>query len=73
MVVRLGDLARTGARDPRQVLGGFVDALLAERAAARSERRYGDADRVRDALIANGVEVRDTAEGTQWDLRSDAG
>ena len=46
MVVRLGELARTGARDPRQVVGGFVDALLAERAAARDDRRYGDADRV---------------------------
>lgn len=71
MVVRLGDLARTGARDPRQVVGGFVDALLAERASARSDRRYGDADRVREALVANGVEVRDTPEGTQWDLRVD--
>ncbi len=70
MVVRLGDLARTGARDPREAVGGLVEALLAERAAARSDRRYGDADRVRDALVANGIEVRDTPEGTVWDLKS---
>ncbi len=70
MVVRLGDLARTGARDPREVLGGLVEALLAERAAARADRRYGDADRVREALSANGIEVRDTPGGTVWDLKS---
>ena len=68
MVVRLGELARTGARDPRDVVGGFVEALLAERAEARAGKRFADADRVRDALIANGVEVRDTPEGTVWDL-----
>ena len=37
MIVRLGELARTGARDPREVVGGFVEALLAERAAARED------------------------------------
>lgn len=69
MIVRLGELARTGARDPREVVGSFVEALLTERAAARSERRYGDADRIRDALLGAQVEVRDTPEGTVWDLR----
>ena len=73
MVVRLGDLARTGARNPREVVGGFVEALLAERAAARSDRRYADADRVRDAIVANGIEVRDTPDGTLWNLRADQG
>ena len=68
MMARLGDLARTGARDPREVVGGFVDALLAERAAARTDRRYGDADRIRDALVSCGVEVRDSPEGTVWEL-----
>ena len=69
MVARLGELAKTGARDPRLVVGGFVDALLAERAEARASRRFADADRVRDALIANGIEVRDTPDGTVWEIR----
>jgi hypothetical protein len=68
MVVRLGDLARVGARDPREVVGPMVDALLAERAAARADRRFADADRVRDALTGAGVEVRDTPTGTEWVL-----
>jgi hypothetical protein len=70
MVARLGELARTGAQDPRQVVGGFVEALLAERAAARGGRRFTDADRVRDALVGLGVEVRDTPDGTEWELKS---
>ena len=70
MVVRLGELAKTGARDPREIVGGFVDALLLERDAARRSRRYEDADRVRDSLIAGGIEVRDSPDGTTWDLMS---
>jgi cysteinyl-tRNA synthetase len=69
MIARLGDLARSGARDPREVVGGFVDALLVERSAARADRRFADADRIRDVLLGCGVEVQDTPEGTVWDLR----
>lgn len=69
MIARLGDLAEQGARDPRQVVGGFVQALLDERAKARGSRRFADADRIRDALIDLGVEVRDGPEGTGWHLR----
>jgi hypothetical protein len=68
MVARLGELARTGARDPREVVGGFVDALLEERAAARAGRRFADADRIRDAVVHLGVAVRDTRDGTEWEL-----
>ena len=71
MIVRLGELARVGARDPRQVMGPFVDALLDERAAARQDRRFADADRIRVALVAAGVEVRDTPAGTEWALVAD--
>jgi hypothetical protein len=73
MVSRLGALARTGARDPREVVGGLVEALLSERAAARAERRWGDADRIRDELLSQGVDVRDTPAGTEWGLRSGTG
>jgi hypothetical protein len=68
MVARLGELARTGARDPRQVVGGFVDALLEARSTARAGRRYDEADRLRDRLLDLGIEVRDTPDGTAWEL-----
>jgi hypothetical protein len=69
MVVRLGELAKTGAQDPREVVGGFVEALLEERDAARRSRRYTDADRIRNALISQDIEVRDAPGGTTWDFR----
>ena len=69
MVVRLGELGRTGARDPKDTVAPFVDALLDVRRSARDAKRYDDADAVRDRLVDIGVEVRDTADGTEWDLR----
>ncbi|HUJ65004.1 MAG TPA: hypothetical protein VLX59_05680 [Acidimicrobiales bacterium] len=68
MVVRLGELAITGTRDPKEVFGGYVDALLVERAAARGSGRYEDADRIRQVLLENGIEVHDTPDGTTWSV-----
>ncbi|MDQ3107590.1 MAG: hypothetical protein M3Q68_07280, partial [Actinomycetota bacterium] len=68
MIVRLATLAEGGAQDPRERLGPFVEALLSLRNQARADKRYADADAVRDSLVALGVEVRDSADGTAWDL-----
>ncbi len=70
MVVRLGEAAGPGLRDPRTVVAPWVDALLGERGSARRDKRFADADRIRDVLVATGVEVRDTPEGTEWSLRA---
>ncbi|HUR22597.1 MAG TPA: hypothetical protein VMZ73_01870 [Acidimicrobiales bacterium] len=69
MIVRLGEAAEVGLRDPREAVGPFVDALLDARRQARTGGRWADADTLRDRLLAAGVEVRDTAEGTEWQLR----
>jgi cyanophycinase-like exopeptidase len=66
MVVRLGELARAGARDPRDVLKPFVSLLLELRAGAREARDWATSDRIRDRLAAAGVEVRDTPAGPEW-------
>ncbi|MHB8681393.1 MAG: CysS/YqeB C-terminal domain-containing protein [Acidimicrobiales bacterium] len=66
MVGELGALAVEGARDPAELYGPFVDLALSLREAARQERRFADADAVRDRLTALGIEVRDTAEGATW-------
>jgi cyanophycinase-like exopeptidase len=71
MVVRLGELAAPGLRDPRDVLAPWVEPLLAERAEARRSHRFADGDRIRERLDALGVEVRDTPTGTDWYLRAD--
>ena len=45
---------------------GAIDALLAERAAARAAKQWAESDRLRDALKALGAEVKDTPAGQQW-------
>jgi cyanophycinase-like exopeptidase len=68
MVVRLGELAQSGAADPRDTLRPFVEGLLAARDRARGDRRWNEADEIRDRLVNAGVEVHDTPDGTSWDL-----
>jgi cysteinyl-tRNA synthetase len=68
MVVRLGDAARAGMRDPREIVAPFVEALLAVRAAARASNDWTTADEVRNRLTSAGVEVNDSPEGTSWSL-----
>jgi len=66
MILRLGDLAVAGVRDPAETVGPFVDALLDLRSRARETRDFATSDRVRDALTGAGVEVRDTPTGPEW-------
>jgi len=68
MVVRLGEAAGKGLRDPREVVGPFVEALLAARARARADKRWVEADILRDGLVEIGVEVHDTPDATSWEL-----
>jgi cyanophycinase-like exopeptidase len=71
LVVRLAGMARSGVIDPRVRAAPFVDAMLGLRDQARADRRFADADALRDALASAGVSVRDTPRGSEWDL--DAG
>ncbi len=66
MVVRLGELATVGARDPRKAVAPLVEGLLALRARARETKDFATSDEIRDRLAAAGVEVRDTTAGVEW-------
>jgi hypothetical protein len=66
MIVRLGAAASEGVRDVRDVLGPVVEAALAARVVARTERAFGVSDAIRDGLADAGIEVRDTANGVEW-------
>lgn len=68
MIVRLGGAATAGVRDAREVLGPVVEAALAARVTARTDKAYAVSDAIRDNLIAAGIEVRDTAHGAEWVL-----
>ena len=69
MIVELGEAARSGLADPRVRIAPFVEVLLELRESARRERRFEDADRIRDRLLAAGIEVSDTRDGVEWALR----
>jgi cysteinyl-tRNA synthetase len=43
-----------------------IDALVAERVAARTAKDYATSDKLRDELAARGVEVMDGASGSTW-------
>lgn len=70
MITRLAAAATGGLRDPRDVLGPFVQVLLDLRAQVRSDKRFDLSDIIRDRLAAINVEVRDTPEGAQWGFRT---
>jgi cysteinyl-tRNA synthetase len=49
-----------------------VEALIAERLAARAAKNWPEADRIRDALTALNVEVMDGPTGATWRIREQA-
>ncbi|MGI9062326.1 MAG: hypothetical protein ACR2FQ_00690 [Pseudonocardiaceae bacterium] len=66
MVTRLGELAVAGARDPRDLIAPYVDALVELRDRSRAEGSFALADTLRERLTAAGIEIRDAPEGTVW-------
>jgi len=62
-------IARLALRDKGAVeadLAAWVEEKLAARRDARSHRDFGAADAIRDELLAAGIVVEDTADGTRW-------
>ena len=46
---------------------GSIDALIAQRATAKSSRNFPEADRIRDVLSGQGIVLKDAASGTTWE------
>ena len=66
LIVRLGDGAAAGAET--HVIDELVGGLVEARDAARANRDFPTADRIRDRLAAAGVEVRDGSGRSTWVL-----
>jgi cysteinyl-tRNA synthetase len=60
LTAELGADADAGESDPR------IDALVAEREAARKRRDFAASDRIRDQLAAEGVTIVDSPQGPRW-------
>ena len=50
----------TGESDPA------IDALVSQRAEAKKAKNWAEADRIRDELKAQGIEIIDTPQGATW-------
>jgi len=55
-----GGFVITGEGDPA------IDALVLARAEAKKAKNFAEADRIRDELKAQGIEIVDTKDGASW-------
>ena len=46
--------------------GGSIDVLIAQRAAAKADRNFAEADRIRQDLASQGIVLKDSPAGTTW-------
>jgi cysteinyl-tRNA synthetase len=45
-----------------------INALISDRAAARARKDFKESDRIRDELAAMGVVIKDSKDGTTWEV-----
>jgi cysteinyl-tRNA synthetase len=45
-----------------------INAMIADRTAARARRDFKESDRIRDELAAMGIAIKDSKDGTTWEI-----
>jgi cysteinyl-tRNA synthetase len=60
--------AITLVRGDQEGIKRRVEALIADRAAARSRKDWKESDRIRDELAKMGVVLKDSKDGTTWEI-----
>jgi cysteinyl-tRNA synthetase len=62
----LGLSSEISGEGSSDAFGKVVDMLLEERFLARQRKDFAASDRIRDALMALGFEIKDSKEGSTW-------
>ena len=62
------DWQKLRARSKPAIDPARIESLIAARNAARAARDFGESDRIRDALAAMGVTLKDGPDGTRWEI-----
>lgn len=75
-IIAAGNLLGILGQDPEEWLQGdaaadaisaeAIETLIQERVDAKANRNFARADEIRDSLLAEGVVLEDSREGTQW-------
>jgi len=60
-----------GATAGDAITGAQIEALIEERQAAKLAKDYARADQIREELLAQGVVLEDSRDGTRWKRRPD--
>jgi len=63
----LGMVNAESGSDDNELTTRVVDSMLNLRQKAKEERDWSTADRIRDALIAAGIKIKDTKDGFSWE------
>ena len=65
-LVRLTEVLGIIVDKEDEILDSDIEALIAERQAARKAKDFARADAIRDELLEKGIILKDTREGVQW-------
>lgn len=65
-IIMLSDIMGLIVEKKEEMLSGEIEALIAERQAARKAKNFARADEIRDELLSRGIILEDTREGVKW-------
>jgi hypothetical protein len=64
-LARMASSGGSGHIDPTRLIEGLLDF----RVSARDSKDFALADRIRDVIVASGIEVMDTPDGSTWTVK----
>lgn len=70
LITRLGQMAASPKVNINDVVGPYIEMLLKARQVARMGGRWDEADQIRDQLTSLKVTIKDSSEGSTWEIDS---